>query len=184
MGLSMIGAAQRATREAGHPRRIIGVSRFSNPQAREALEAQGIETHACDLLDETAVRSLPTAANVIFLAGRKFGTAGQEDLTWASNTILPATVCEHYRESRIVAFSTGCVYPVVDVKTGGATEQTPPEPVGEYSMSCLGRERMFDYYSRTRGEKVLQFRLNYSVELRYGVLQTWPGRSSTATRST
>jgi nucleoside-diphosphate-sugar epimerase len=131
---------------------------------------RGVEYLSCDLLDMDAVSRLPRAKHLIFMVGRKFGSSGSEHLTWAINTIIPYHVARTFTGSRVTVFSTGCVYPVMDVTTGGAVESTPPEPVGEYAMSCLGRERMFDYYSRTAGLKVLQFRLNYAVEPRYGVL--------------
>jgi nucleoside-diphosphate-sugar epimerase len=135
---------------------------------------------ACDLLDLSAVERLPQVENVIFMAGRKFGSTGSEHMTWAMNVIVPYHVARTFTRSRIVAFSTGCVYPVMHLRTGGATEETPADPVGEYAMSCLGRERMFDYVSRVAGEKVVLARLNYAVELRYGVLfdigsKVWSG---------
>lgn len=170
MGVTLGLQALQASRLAGSKRRIFGVSRFSNSQAREQLENAGIETIACDLLDTEAVSKLPDAPNIIFMAGRKFGTAGQSDLTWAMNTIVPAIVSRRFKHSRIVAFSTGCVYPFVSPETGGCTVDTPPAPVGEYAQSCLGRERVFEYYSRTNDTPVNIVRLNYAVELRYGVL--------------
>jgi nucleoside-diphosphate-sugar epimerase len=166
IGPTLARMARRAVEASGRAREVYAV----DVAPLTMLADVGVRTVQCDLLDPAAVEGLPRAANVIFMAGRKFGSTGGEHLTWAMNCIVPAHVARAFTGSRVVVFSTGCVYPVVDVQTGGATEQTPPEPVGEYSMSCLGRERMFDYYSRTRGGKVLQFRLNYSVELRYGVL--------------
>jgi len=170
MGVTMGRLALRAIREAGVPKKVIGVARFSNPKEREKLQSLGIETIACDLLDQEAVRRLPQAENVIFMAGRKFGTDGSEAQTWAMNVLAPAFVADRFRDSRIVAFSTGCVYPLVGVGSGGCTEEIVPAPVGEYSQSCLGRERIFQYHSAQNGTKVLLFRLNYSVDLRYGVL--------------
>ena len=122
------------------------------------------------MLDREQVGQLEKVDNVIFMAGRKFGTQGSEELTWAMNILAPEYVCEHFKASSIVAFSTGCVYPLEHISSGGSTEETFPEPVGEYSQSCLGRERIFQYYSRKNGTKVLLFRLNYSIDLRYGVL--------------
>jgi nucleoside-diphosphate-sugar epimerase len=150
--------------------RVIGVARFSYPGQRRALEAQGIDTIRCDLLDEHAVASLPDAPNVIFMAGRKFGSSGDEALTWALNTHLPAVVCRRFRSSRIVAFSTGNVYGLVPHGRGGSREDDAPAPIGEYAMSCLGRERMFEHFSRANGTPVAIVRLNYAAEMRYGVL--------------
>ena len=137
---------------------------------RERLEAWGIETIAADLLAPGALAALPDAPNVIFMAARKFGSTGNESLTWAMNTFLPGLVAERYRNSRIVAFSTGNVYPLTPVLHGGPTETSPLGPVGEYAQSCLGRERMFEHFSRQYGTPVTLLRLNYAVELRYGVL--------------
>jgi len=170
MGVTMGRRAKRAMELAGVDRKVIGVSRFSRPEEREKLEAWGIETIPCDLLDRDRVRELPQVPNVVFMAGRKFGTGGTEELTWAMNTLAPGNVAEHFRNSRIVAFSTGCVYPLVGAETGGCTEAVPPAPVGEYSQSCLGRERVFQYGSKAFGTRVLLFRLNYAIDLRYGVL--------------
>ena len=166
IGPTLCRTAARAIDAAGVDKKVLAVDVAPLP----ALEAAGVETIRCDLLDPGAAADLPRAANVVFMAGRKFGSTGSEHLTWAVNCVVPYHVARTFTGSRVVVFSTGCVYPVVDLQTGGATERTPPEPVGEYSMSCLGRERMFDYFSREAGEKVLLFRLNYSVELRYGVL--------------
>ncbi len=181
MGLTMGRLAVNAIRTAGCSKQVIGVSRFSDPEGRRKLEEWGIRTIACDLLDRNAVVELPQVPNVIFMAGRKFGTDGAEDLTWAMNVLAPAYVGEHFKESRIVAFSTGCVYPLTSAETGGCTEAVTPEPVGDYSQSCLGRERIFSYCSRTYGTRVLLFRLNYAIDLRYGVLhdiaeQVWNNR--------
>ncbi len=170
MGVTMGRQAVNAVKAAGVSKRIIGVSRFSNPEERRKLESYGVETIACDLLDQEAVRALPQVANVIFMAGRKFGTQGSEDQTWAMNVLAPAYVAEHFRESRIVAFSTGCVYPLVGIDSCGCTEAVLPSPVGEYSQSCLGRERIFQYYARKNNTPMLLFRLNYAIDLRYGVL--------------
>jgi len=166
IGPTLARMARRAADAAGTSGDVYAV----DVAPLEALAAAGVRTVRCDLLDLAAVEGLPRAANVIYMAGRKFGSTGAEHLTWAMNGIVPYHVASTFVESRIVVFSTGCVYPVVHVETGGATEQTPPGPIGEYAMSCLARERMFDHVSRTRGERVLQFRLNYAVELRYGVL--------------
>ena len=169
MGVTMGRLAVRAIQEAGVKKKVIGVARFSRPEEREKLQKWGIETIACDLLDQAAVARLPKTQNVIFMAGRKFGTDGSEAQTWAMNVLAPAFAAEHFRESRIVAFSTGCVYPLVGVGSCGCTEEIVPLPVGEYAQSCLGRERIFQYFSSRYATKLLLFRLNYSVDLRYGM---------------
>jgi nucleoside-diphosphate-sugar epimerase len=170
MGPSLARMARRASDQAGVRRRIVGVARFSAPGLEAELQRGGVETLRCDLLDEEAVRRLPDAPNVLYLAGMKFGATGQEALTWAMNTYLPAIVCRKYARSRIVAFSTGNVYGLVPRARGGSLETDNPAPVGEYAMSCLGRERMFEHFSRTQGTKVVLIRLNYACDLRYGVL--------------
>jgi nucleoside-diphosphate-sugar epimerase len=181
MGVSLGALAVNAARAAGTDRKVYGVSRFSDPAVVVALERAGITPIRCDLLDRDAVRALPRTPLVLFMAGRKFGTAGEECLTWAMNTVLPAHVCEHYARSRIVAFSTGCVYPLVPLERTGCVEEDRPAPVGEYAQSCLGRERTFEYFSRTNGTPVCLLRLNYALDVRYGVihdlaLAIWEGR--------
>ena len=146
------------------------MARFSAGGSEGELQRHGIETIRCDLLDEEALRRLPDAPNVLYLAGMKFGATGQESLTWAMNTYLPAIVCRTFARSRIVAFSTGNVYGLVPAARGGSLETDAPAPVGEYAMSCLGRERMFEHFSRTLGTRVALLRLNYACDLRYGVL--------------
>lgn len=170
MGPSMARMARRATDEAGIARRIIGVSRFSDPQIQMDLEQHGIETIASDLLDPTAIAALPDAANVVFMAGMKFGATGQEALTWAMNVLLPSRVAERYPDSRIAAFSTGNIYGLVPAISAGSTEADSPKPVGEYAMSCLGRERVFEYAAITRQTPISLIRLNYACDLRYGVM--------------
>ena len=170
MGPSLALRARRAAEAAGVERRIIGVSRFSSPELREQLDSSGVETLAADLLEQEELARLPDVPNVIFLAARKFGTSDQEHLTWAMNTYLPGRVAERYYASRIVSFSSGNVYPMLPVPRGGATEHTPTHPDGEYAMSVLGRERMFQHFSERYGTPVTLLRLNYAVELRYGVL--------------
>lgn len=170
IGPSIARMAMRACKEAGVSKRVIGVSRFSNEQEKNQIECYGIETIRGDLLDPDFVKSLPKVKNVIFLAGMKFGSEGNLSLTWAMNTYVPAMVAEHYKDSRIVAFSTGCVYPLVNIKSGGSVESDRPIAIGEYAQSCLGRERMFEYGSIKYSTQVALIRLNYSVEMRYGVL--------------
>jgi len=169
MGPSLAVRAVRAARAAGVPKRIIGVARFSDA-TQHALEQHGIETCRADLLDDQQIARLPDAANVIFMAGRKFGSSGAESLTWAINTCVPSRVAERYRQSRIVVFSSGNVYPLVPVVSGGARETTPPAPVGEYAQSVLGRERVFEYFSSRYQTPICVLRLNYAIDLRYGVL--------------
>jgi nucleoside-diphosphate-sugar epimerase len=170
MGPSLAHMAQRASDMAGVKRRIIGVARFSKPEEQAKLRAWGIETIRCDLLDPAALDQLPDVANIIYMAGMKFGSSGNLALTWAMNTLLPAMVCRKYGRSRIVAFSTGNVYGLTPVARGGSREADPPQPQGEYAMSCLGRERTFEYFSNTASMAVTLIRLNYACELRYGVL--------------
>jgi nucleoside-diphosphate-sugar epimerase len=170
MGPSLARLARRAADEAGVKKRIIGVSRFSDPAVERQLQADGIETIGADLLDPDQVERLPQVENVVFMVGRKFGSTGAEHLTWAMNAWVPALVARRYRESRIVAFSSGNVYPMLPVTSGGATEATPPAPKGDYAQSVLARERLFEYFSATYRTKVCLLRLNYAIDLRYGVL--------------
>lgn len=166
VGPTLARMARRAIDEAGGSQEVLAVDQTS----LDSLRRDGIHTLRCDLLDPEAVSRLPRVPNVMFMAGRKFGSTGNESLTWAINVLIPHVVARTFTESRIVVFSTGCVYPLMTPESGGATEDTPPDAIGEYAQSCLGRERVFEYFSRTVGEKVLLFRLNYAVELRYGVL--------------
>ena len=151
-------------------KRIIAVARFSDANTSTDLRASGIETITSDFLDPGALTQLPDAPNIIFMAARKFGTSGSEYLTWAMNTYLPGLVAERYRQSRIVAFSSGNVYGLEPVSSNGCTESSPVAPAGEYAQSVLGRERMFEYASSRWHTKVALLRLNYAVNLRYGVL--------------
>jgi nucleoside-diphosphate-sugar epimerase len=169
MGPSLAVMAQRASDLAGSRRRVIAVSRFSGG-SDQPLRDRGITTVACDLSDERAVSGLPDAPLIVFMAGRKFGSTGDEATTWAMNTYLPALVCRRYGQCRIVVFSTGNVYGLVPVGGGGSREADTPRPSGEYAMSCLGRERVCEYFSRRSGTPVALFRLNYACDLRYGVL--------------
>jgi nucleoside-diphosphate-sugar epimerase len=167
--------ARRASDAAGTHRRVIGVSRFSGG-GEEELQAHGVETIRCDLLDTDDVARLPDAANVVYLAGVKFGSTGNEAATWVVNSYLPGVVGRKYRGSRIVAFSTGNVYGLTPAAGGGSREADPPRPAGEYAMSCLGRERVFEYFSRSFGTPVVVIRLNYACDLRYGVLVDLAGK--------
>jgi nucleoside-diphosphate-sugar epimerase len=170
MGPSLARRVRRAVDAAGVARRVLAVARFSEPGVREALERAGIETLPCDLLDTRQVARLPRVGNVLFLAGRKFGSIDRPDLTWMQNVVVPSIVAAHFARSRIVVFSTGNVYPLVPPGEPGCTEATPVEPVGEYAQTCLGRERVFEHASKERGTRCLLYRLFYAVDLRYGTL--------------
>lgn len=170
MGITLGRQALNAIKAANVDKKVIGVSRFSDAAGRERLEEWGVETIACNLLDANEVAKLPQVKNIIYMAGRKFGTKASEELTWAMNALVPGYVGTHFKNSNIVVFSTGCVYPLLNVQSSGCTEDTAPAPIGEYAQSCLGRERIFSYCSKQFGTKVLLFRLNYAIDLRYGVL--------------
>jgi hypothetical protein len=166
MGPTLAGLAKAAV----PGRRVIGVARFSDPTVEHWLQARGVETLHCDLLDETAIKALPKIPNIVFMAGRKFGAEGDLSLTWAMNSHVPALIAQAFAGSRIVAFSTGCVYPFVPVNGKGSDEDMAPNPPGEYAQSCVGRERMFEYFSRKYSTSGRLFRLNYAIDMRYGVL--------------
>jgi len=170
MGPSMAELAVRAIKEANLDKKVIGVSRFSSGGLQKELEDIGVETIACDLLNPDELKRLPKIPNIIYLAGHKFGTTGNEDFTWAMNTYLPGQVSEHFKSSKIVAFSSGNVLPFVSIFNGGVSEETTPEPIGEYAQSCLGRERVFQYFAKKNNTPVLIYRLNYAIDFRYGVL--------------
>ena len=170
IGLSLANMAKTASLKSGTDKKIYAVSRFSDIEGKEKLESWGIETIVCDLLDNEQVNNLPVTKNVIFMAGRKFGTIGSEPLTWAMNTLVPANCAAHYKDSRIIVFSTGCVYPLTTFASGGSIETDLPEPIGEYSQSCLCRERIFEHFSIINKTPTLLYRLNYATDLRYGVL--------------
>ena len=161
----------RMARRAVPDRRVIGVARFSEPGLRERLQADGVECIAADLMSREALAQLPDAPNIVFMAGRKFGSTGSEWLTWAMNAHVPALVAERFPRSRIVAFSTACVYPFVSVEGDGAPESVPPTaPSGEYANSCVARERMFEHFSHAQGTPGRLLRLSYAIDMRYGVL--------------
>ena len=170
MGPALATLARQAITDTGLSKKIIGVSRFSEAGLEERLNKEGIETHHADLLDDAELSKLPEVRNVLYLAGTKFGTTGKESFTWAMNAYLPGRVAQKYKNSRIVVFSTGNVYPLSPVSQGGVTEEQLPEPVGEYAQSCLGRERLFQYYSSRYNTPTLIFRLNYANDVSYGVL--------------
>ena len=155
---------------AGIAKKVIGVSRFSTPGVQEGLHEAGIETITADLLSEDCLQNLPDTQNVILMAGRKFGSTGNESLTWAMNSYMPGRVAEKFQTSRLVVFSTGNVYPLTPVSHGGATESSPVAPIGEYAQSCLSRERICTYFSSRFGTPMAILRLNYAIDLRYGIL--------------
>jgi nucleoside-diphosphate-sugar epimerase len=171
MGLTLAWMARRAFDAASqHHRRILGVARFTDPETEAWLRHRGVETIRCDLLEPGALERLPRVPNVVSMFAMKFGSTGQEPSTWAMNAFLPGLVARHYHSSRIVAFSTGNVYGLASVSQSGSRETDPTQPIGEYAMSCLGRERILEHFSRTLGVPVTLIRLNYAVEMRYGIL--------------
>jgi nucleoside-diphosphate-sugar epimerase len=170
VGPTLARLARCAVSASGAPRRVIAAGRFSRTGTRQMLEETGVETFTGDFLDSEFLSRLPRVKNILYLVGRKFGLVGSEAMTWMINAVVPDHVCRAFPESRIVAFSTGCVYPLVPPESGGCTEATAPAPVGEYAHSCLARERIFEHHSNISGTPVLHFRLNYALELRYGVL--------------
>lgn len=170
MGPSLARLAKQAIDKSGVKKRVIGVARFSEEGLEEQLQRDGIETMRADLLEDDHLRALPSVKNVLYLAGTKFGTTGKESFTWAMNAYLPGRVAQHFKDSRIVVFSTGNVYPLTATNSGGADEQLQPQPIGEYAQSCLGRERLFQYYSLKNNTPILIYRLNYANDVSYGVL--------------
>lgn len=170
MGITLALLAQRAVQAAGVKKRVICVSRFSQAGAKTALQQAGIEVIAGDLMDDAFLRKLPDAENVIYMVGMKFGATGNEAKTWAVNTFLPGRATQRFGDSRIVLFSTGNVYPFVATGSGGCRENDPVGPVGEYAQSALGRERIFEYFCTEQQTPGLIYRLNYAIDLRYGVL--------------
>jgi len=170
MGPSLARRVRRACDAAANPRRVLAVSRFPAPEIARSLERDGIEPLGCDLLDPVQVARLPAVGNVLHLAGRKFGSSGRPDLTWAQNVVVPARVVPRFAKARIVVFSTGNVYAPVGPESRGATEDDPTDPVGEYAQSCRGRERVFEHASHETGTRCVLFRLFYAVDLRYGTI--------------
>ncbi len=170
MGPSMARLAVNAITKAGLSKKVIGVSRFSSGTLKQELEDMGVETISADLLDDAQLEALPEAKNIIYMAGNKFGTTGNEHFTWAMNAYLPGRVAEKFKHSRMVVFSTGNVYPLTPVGAGGATEEHAPSAIGEYGQSCLGRERVFEHFSHKYQIPMFIYRLNYAIDLRYGVL--------------
>lgn len=181
MGPTLAVLAKHAADLAGHALEVIAVSRYSNDATRQWLENNGVQTLAADLMKFSAWRKLPNSKNIIYLVGNKFGTGDNPGLTWAMNTLVPAAASGRYSQSRVVALSTGCVYPMVLNGGGGATESTPPEPIGEYASACLARERLFEFHAAQNGTAMTLIRLNYAIDLRYGVLhdiaqKVWSGK--------
>ena len=170
MGPTLALTAKRAATAAGLNIPVIGVSRFSDTAVRDALDAQGIQTIACDLLDRAAVAALPNIPNIIYMAGRKFGSVGSEALTWAHNAVIPQIVAERFRNASVVVFSTGCVYPLTSSPSAGCKEDHPLTPLGEYANSAIARERIFEFYAQQNNLKILNYRLFYAIDVRYGVL--------------
>lgn len=170
MGPALAKLARQAVNKSGTDKKVIGVSRFSEQGLEAELKELGIETISADLLEDDQLQALPDVKNVLYLAGTKFGTTGKESFTWAMNSYLPGRVAQKFNNSRIVVFSTGNIYHLTPVTQGGATEERLPEPVGEYAQSCLGRERLFQYYSTKNNTPVLIYRLNYANDVSYGVL--------------
>lgn len=170
MGPTLCVLAKKALEAAGVEKKVYAVSRFSDPIVHDFLAENDVQILSCNLLNPNTLQELPDVKNIIFMAGKKFGTFGNEYATWGMNAWLPSRVAERFASSRIVVFSSGNIYPRVPVQCGGATELTPTNPIGEYAMSCLSRERMFEYAAKTFGTPVSFFRLNYAVDLRYGVL--------------
>ena len=170
MGPALSRLASQAVSKARVKKKIIGVARFSEPGLQEELNRDGIETIRADLLEDDHLRTLPAVKNVLYLAGTKFGTTGKESFTWAMNAYLPGRVAQQFKDSRIVVFSTGNVYPLTAVRMVGADENVHPQPIGEYAQSCLGRERLFQYYSSKNNTPILIYRLNYANDVSYGVL--------------
>lgn len=170
MGPTLCILAKNAIEKAGVQKRVIAVSRFTDPIATELLHKNNVETISCDLLNTEQLRALPETENIIYMAGRKFGTDGSEWKTWAMNATLPAFVAEKFQKSNIVVFSSGNIYPIVPLSGGGCSEEDKVGPIGEYTMSCLARERAFEYAANHYGTKIFMYRLNFAVDLRYGVL--------------
>lgn len=171
IGYNLSILLMRALKEAGKDNLVYGVARFSDGlKTRSKFDDLGMTTIVCDFMDDASLKSLPQVKNVIFMAGYKFGSSGNEDYTWALNSYLPGKVAEHFSESNIVAFSTGCVYPLVDLVSAAPSEEDDPGAIGEYAQSCLGRERIFEYFAKKNNTPTLIFRLNYAIDVRYGVL--------------
>lgn len=188
VGPSLAIMARRACDAAGLQKRILAVSKFDYPDAPESMRQWGVEVLEADLFDPAQLAALPNVKNIIFMVGRKFGTTGSQELTWAVNVLLPAKICERFPDASIVSFSTGNIYGDRPTLCGGSAETDEPNPDGEYGQTCLGRERVFTHYAKVNGTRSLMFRLNYAIDLRYGVLydiakSVWNGTSVKLGRS-
>lgn len=170
MGPTLAVLAKRAANAANHPLDVIAVSRFSNHNAKPWLESRGVKTLSADLLQRREVEALPDTRDIIYLVGMKFGTSTNPSRTWAINTLVPPLICERYQRSRIVALSTGNIYPLARVADGGSLETDPLTPLGEYANAAVARERIFEHCSQRYGTQVAQLRLSYALDLRYGVV--------------
>ena len=170
VGPTLSVMAKRAVEKSGKPRKVIAVSRFTDPFVVELLRKEKVETISADLTDAEQIAKLPKVKNIIYMAGRKFGTSGSACETWEMNVAVPTLVTRHFGDARYVVFSTSNVYPFVKPESGGNDESVEPSPIGEYAISCLGRERIFEYAARHYGAKVVNFRLSYAIDLRYGIL--------------
>lgn len=170
MGPSVCLMARHAINEAKLNKKVYAVSRFTNQEKRARLESEGVVVLSCDLQKKQDLDALPEVENIIFMAGRKFGTDGSEWQTWGMNAVVPTLVCERFKKPRFVVFSSGNIYPLVKASSGGASEALACRPLGEYPQSCLARERIFEYYAKTNGMKVLIYRLSYAIALEYGVI--------------
>ncbi len=170
MGPSMARLAIDAIRESKNDKRVIAVSRFSDELIANELTTYGVKIVKCDLLNDQELNNLPEVPNIIYLAGYKFGTTGNEPYTWIMNTYLPGKIAEKFKKSNIVVFSSGNIYPLTDVVRGGSTENSSTSPAGEYAQSCLGRERMFQYFCHKNQTPMLLYRLNYANDVSYGIL--------------
>jgi nucleoside-diphosphate-sugar epimerase len=170
MGPALATVAKSAVDKAGVIKKVIAISRFREEGVQDQLDSKGIITINADLLNDAELQSLPEAENVLYMAGMKFGTKDNASLTWAMNAYLPGRIAQKYRSSRIVVFSSGNVYPMSPIAFGGLTERHSPDPTGEYAQSVLGRERMFEYFSSLNKTPILLYRLNFAVDVTYGVL--------------
>jgi hypothetical protein len=170
MGPTLAILARRAAEAAGNPLEVVAVSRYSDPRARAFLETHGVHTISADLMDQAAFAGLPDTGNLLYLVGLKFGTSSDPAPTWATNTLVPAYAAERYSQARIVALSTGNVYPLVPVTGSGSAEGDPLTPLGEYSNACVARERIFEYFSSKYSTPMALLRLSFALDLRYGIL--------------
>lgn len=170
MGPTLTKLAKFSIDQAGVRKKVISVDRFISEELKKDFNKNGIELIQCNMLDRNDCNRLPDIPNVIYMAGMKFGTTENISLTWALNTYLPTIVAEKFKNSRIVVFSTGNIYHLTPVVFGGAAETDPINPFGDYAQSCLGRERMFEYFSLQNSTPVTIIRLAYAIDLRYGII--------------